>query len=71
MDSDCQTSPNGAYCHRTDFVCVHCLDDTNCGTGQICDPLAGRCVGCQTSKDCHAPGLPLCDPATLTCVAKP
>jgi hypothetical protein len=67
---DCAGSPHGTLCHPSEFVCVSCLA-TSCPVGMTCDPLTARCVQCRTSRDCRDPGMPLCDPATLTCVPVP
>jgi hypothetical protein len=69
---DCGT---GGTC--LDHVCVTCLTDGDCvstAATPICDGIAGRCVQCRDSVDCTPakyPGRPLCNPATLTCVAVP
>ncbi|HET6151097.1 MAG TPA: hypothetical protein VFH68_26410 [Polyangia bacterium] len=51
------------------FVCLQCTLNTDCGAGQFCDNVAGRCVACRDSNDCRVAGLRLCNPATHTCVA--
>ena len=72
-DTDC--GPGGTC--LADHTCVTCLTDANCtstAATPICDGVAGRCVQCRDSLDCTPakyPGRPLCDPATLTCVAVP
>lgn len=70
VSSQCGT---GGTC-TADNVCVYCLNDASCaGTPAtpLCDAIAGRCVQCHDSRDCKTPGLLLCNPATLTCVASP
>lgn len=42
--------------------------DPACAAGTVCDPSTFKCVGCLGNADCSCP-TPLCDAATLTCVA--
>ncbi len=45
--------------HCADGLCVECLGDAHCASGEACDPL-GRCVGaCAVASDCD--GGETCD----------
>ena len=49
--------------------CVQCAQDSDCGSGLVCDVAGGECRGpggCSSSRDC-APPL-LCDRATASCL---
>jgi Cys-rich repeat protein len=58
-DGDC-ANPN-PYCDTAARVCVRCLGDANCPTGETCNTTTHRCVECATSGDCPN-SSPYCDP---------
>jgi hypothetical protein len=78
-DGICRTCENNAEC-RTPFSvcnrnvgrCAGCATNASCG-GQTprCLGSRGICVACVSSADCNEAALPLCDPASNTCVALP
>jgi Cys-rich repeat protein len=65
-DSDCQLANPRRHCEPTKNVCVQCLVDGDCQSGQSCDLRTNQCVQCLRNTDC--PGAQVCDPAQLLCV---
>jgi hypothetical protein len=65
--SDC---PRPFCIHNVCMQCGSSGGDCAGQAGPICD-ISGNCVQCGDSRDCKNPGLPLCNPATHTCVAVP
>jgi outer membrane exchange protein TraA len=65
--NSCNCCPNGTQCAAptpgATPSCVECSNDSQCASGQRCDPLNGRCVGevpeCNTSERC-GPGCVKC-----------
>jgi hypothetical protein len=59
--------PNGrTICDPTDSVCVECVGDNDCDTGEVC--LGNVCrVGCTSDNDCTPLGL-ICDLGAGLCV---
>lgn len=56
-DEDCITS--GEVCHNGE--CVQCWNDDpplKCDNDEICSPLDGRCVQCDTAPNCNNQKLP-------------
>ena len=55
----------GTYCNTISHVCeVGCTSIFDCTSGQTCDELTFKCVGCLTDTDCNAGSICLSD----TCV---
>src|SRR5678816_3305416 len=60
-------APPSPYCHATSHVCVQCLSDRNCPTGEVCELTRGACVGCLSDADCTG-STPYCSKASGACV---
>lgn len=54
-------------CDPESGACVGCLEGSDCGSGQYCDPSAKTCKsGCDDNADCTSPLV--CDTASHLCV---
>jgi|GEM_PF-4342805 len=57
-DADCASEPGTPYCNTVSSLCVECLNDGQCSTGNICD--LNKCTpGCRTDAQCP-PSAPHC-----------
>lgn len=65
-DGDCKAPTR--FCDVTQGVCVECLSDNHCPTGQTCSLTDHVCkYACTTSADCKDP-RPYCDTRRSECV---
>ena len=69
MSDDCPAAT--MQCQPKSLLCVACVYDNQCPSHQLCDLPAGRCVGCEDSRDCFDVSKPFCNPASQQCVAAP
>jgi len=69
MSDDCPAAT--MQCQPKSLLCVACVYDNQCPSHQLCDLPAGRCVGCEDSRDCFDVAKPFCNPASQQCVAAP
>jgi hypothetical protein len=66
-DADCQ--PAGMVCDPVPAVCVDCLFDLDCDTGQKCvDRGCVQVTTCNNSLDCVDGAEPVCDASVAECV---
>ena len=67
-DTDC-TDPNRPICRPNFDVCVQCVEDTDCGAGEVCNNLVCELPAgnCQIDDDCSG-STPVCDQGNNVCV---
>lgn len=66
--SDAECSGDTPRCRSNDRACVECLDKSDCGENELCDP-AGTCkqVVCTDDAECEG-SAPACERSTGRCV---
>ncbi len=69
-DSDCSASTGKPKCETDSGTCVACLQDSDCPSGDRCEPSQHACVqgNCQANADCKDAAKPFCN-ADGNCVA--
>lgn len=60
-------APPTPYCDPTNHVCIECLSDRNCPSGEVCNATLGTCVRCLSDADCPA-STPYCSATAGKCV---
>jgi hypothetical protein len=65
LDPPADDCTQGTYCNRITHVCeVGCTSVSDCNSGQTCDEVSFKCLGCLTDFDCSAGSICVSD----TCI---